>query len=324
MQKPSTPEDKKLRSEAFRIYNWKFRKCLAPSMQCQNAPILAHSIQNGRVIDLLEDKGHVIALLPRFSQAGPNIGFRSIGRNLASAFPGFCGQHDDEIFAPLDKKPFDTADQEQLFLLAYRAVSRELHATMDKVSKIQSMYEVRVDQGIDSADEQSPVGMKAVEEMLTSWTVWKYRNKAYDEPLLARDFAGIVHDVITFPNQRPALAVSSFISAVGDIQLCDADFPGVAVNVLPVSNDTTIAIFSYARPIAGKVRSSLDRIFEATGEHQKFELSKLIIARMSNFVVAPTHFTSWSSEKIERLERAMIESAGSSRDPEEHQDLMLF
>jgi hypothetical protein len=323
MHKPSTPEDKKLLGEVFRIQNSQFGKCLAPSMQCQNSPVQAHSIQNARVIDFLEDKGHVIAFAPHFSQAGPDIRFRRIGRNAASTFPGFCRQHDDEIFVSLDKKPFDTADQEQLFLLTYRGVSRELHATMDAVSKIQGMYKVHVDQGIDSADEQSPAGMKAVEQMLFSWTVWKYRNKFYDEPLLARDFTGTVHDVITFQNQRPVLAVSSFIS-VGDVQFGDADFPGVAVNVLPVISDTTVAIFSYARPIAGKVRSSLDRILAATGPHQKYELSKLIISRMSNFILTSAHSASWGSEKIERLERAMIENAGRNRDPEEHQDLILF
>jgi len=323
MQKPSTPEDKKLLGKAFRIYNWQFGKCLAPAMQCQNAPIQAHSIQNGRVIDLLEDKGHVIALAPRFSQAGPDIRFRSIGRNLASAFLGFCGQHDNEIFAPLDKKPFDTADQEQLFLLAYRAVSRELHATMDAVSKIQSMYKVRVDQGIDFTDDQSPAGVKAVEQMLFSWTTWKYRNKFYDEPLVAREFSVIAHDVLTFQNQTPALAVSSFIS-LDDMRPGDADFPGVAVNVLPVSGDTTVAIFSYAPSITGKVRTSLDRILTANGDHQNYELSKLIIARMSNFIVSPTHFVAWSKDKVDRLERAAIESVVSGRDPEEHQDLMLF
>ncbi len=292
-------------------------------MQCQNAPIQAHSIQNGRVIDLLEDKGHVIALAPRFSQAGPDIRFRSVGRNLASAFPGFCSQHDDEIFAPLDKRPLDTADQEQLFLLAYRAVSRELHATMDMVSKIQSMYVSRVELGIDSPDDDNPVGRLAVERMLFSWTIWKYRNLSYDKPLLARLFSGIVHDVLTLRNQPPALAVSSFIS-LNDMRVGDADFTGVAVNVVPVSSDTTLVIFSYARSIAGTVRTSLDRILAGNGDHQKYELSKLIIARMSNFIVSPKHFATWSSEKAQRLERAVIESAASSHDPEEHQDLMMF
>jgi hypothetical protein len=322
--KRMTSEDKALLSEAFRIYNWQFGKCLAPSMQCQNAPIQAHSIQNARVIDLLEEKGHVMALAPRFSPSGPDIRFRQIGRNEASTFPGFCNQHDTQIFEPLDKRPFDPTDQEQLFLLTYRGVSRELHATMDAVSKIQSLHVFRVEQGIDPADQLTPIGMKAVEQMLFSWTTWKYRDRHYDEALRTRDFCGITHEVLTLKNQRPALAVSSLIS-LDDMRPGDPDFPGVAVNVLPVTDDTTILIFSYARPITGKVRSSsLDRILTASGDHQKYELSKLIIARTDNFIVAPTHFRAWSADKVERLEHSAVESVVAGRDPEEHQDLMLF
>jgi hypothetical protein len=218
-----TTVDKALLNEAFRIYNWQFGKCLAPSMQCQNTPIQAHSIQNARVIDLLEENGHVMALAPRFSQSGPDIRFRRAGRNEASAFPGFCNYHDTQIFEPLDKKPLDPTDQEQLFLLAFRGVSRELHATMDAVSKIQSMHVFRVEQGIDPADQPTPIGMKAVEQMLFSWTTSRYRDQHYDEAIRTKDFSRITHQVLTLQNRRPALAVSSFIS-LDDMRPGDPDF----------------------------------------------------------------------------------------------------
>lgn len=194
---------------------------------------------------------------------------------------------------------------------------------MDAVSKIQSIHVFRVEQGIDPADQLTPIGMKAVEQMLFSWTTWRYRDQHYDGALRTRDFSGITHQVLTLQNQRPALAVSSFIS-LEDMRPGDPDFSGVAVNILPVTDDTTIVIFSYARPIAGKVRSSLDRILTASGDHQKYELSKLIIARTSNFIVAPAHFRGWSADKVERLEHSAVESVVVGRDPEEHQDLMLF
>lgn len=57
-------------------------------------------------------------LLPRFSQAGPDIALRLIGRNDAPTFAGFCNQHDTERFRPLDTRPFDGADRKQLLLLA--------------------------------------------------------------------------------------------------------------------------------------------------------------------------------------------------------------
>src|SRR4051812_46661660 len=72
----------------FTTYNSRFGKCLEPSMACTSEAIRAHSIQNARVIDLLETNGHVIAFRPHFSADGPTIDFESVGRNRASTFTG--------------------------------------------------------------------------------------------------------------------------------------------------------------------------------------------------------------------------------------------
>jgi hypothetical protein len=53
--------------------------------------------------------------------------FKLIGVNKASTFTGFCQRHDTELFRPLETEPF-TASKEQLFLLAYRALSKEVYA----------------------------------------------------------------------------------------------------------------------------------------------------------------------------------------------------
>ena len=105
-------------------------------MQCSQQVIRAHSIQNGQAIELLAEDDHVIAIQPHYSATAPELQFRPIGRSEASTFPGFCNQHETEIFRPLDIKPLDTTDKEQLFLLAYRSISRELHAIMDGASKV--------------------------------------------------------------------------------------------------------------------------------------------------------------------------------------------
>src|SRR6266700_3279132 len=97
--------DRESLAEFFRINNSRFGKCLEPLMQCDQKAIRAHSIQNAQTIGFLAEDGHVIALQLRFSEAGPEIDFKPIGRNEASTFTGFCNQHDTSIFEPLDTKP---------------------------------------------------------------------------------------------------------------------------------------------------------------------------------------------------------------------------
>lgn len=313
------PEDL---AEFFRTRKIGFGRCLEPTMQCDQPAIRAHSIQNRQTIALLEQDNHVLAWQPRFSQAGPDIALRRIGRNDASTFAGFCNRHDTELFRPLDAKPLDGADPEQLFLLAYRGITCELHAIVTGVVQLQSLYTAMVERGADRPDSSSPAGQKAVEQMLLSWATWRYRHSYYDEPLLRRSFDGVEHDVIDLNGQVPCVAASSFIT-VKDAPL-NEELIGVAINILPVSETRTVASFSYAKKDQGSVRAALDRILGSTGDVQKYELSKLVLSRISNVLISPRHFDHWGEERKDKIAGAFVRTVESQQDVGEDADFMLF
>lgn len=313
------PEDL---AEFFRTRRIGFGRCLEPTMQCGEPAIRAHSIQNRQTIALLEQNNHVLAWQPRFSQAGPDIALRRIGRNDASTFAGFCNQHDTELFRPLDTKALDAADREQLFLLAYRGITCELHAIMTAVVQLQSLYTARVERGADSPDSSSPAGQKALEQMLLSWATWRYRHSYYDEALLRRSFDGVEHDVLDLNDQAPCLAASSFIT-VKDVPI-NEELVGVAINILPVSETRTVAAFSYAKKDQGSVRAALDRILGSTGDTQRYELSKLVLSRISNVLISPRHFDLWSEERKKKIADAFVRTVESQQDVGEDADFMLF
>ncbi len=306
----------------FRINNLKYGKCLEPHMECDQKAIRAHSIQNSSAFELLSENNHVITLRPRFSQSGPEIEYKSVGRNEASTFTGLCNQHDTKIFVKIDNEPLNIADREQLFLIAYRSVTFELHAVMEAATKIQSAYSSRVDMGIDSADEPSPAGIIATEQLMLSHATWRYREKHFDQAILDCCYAGIEHDVIEMENQRPCLAVSSFFTF--EDRTVSAYLSGITLNVFPVSENKTIAILSYAREDSGAARVFLDRVLTSNEEYQKYELSKLILSRTSNFFISPRHYQSWSHEKTQRIKNEFIMTVCAQQEIDEHQDLMLF
>ena len=93
--------------------------------------------------------------------------------------------------------------------------------------------------------------------MLLSWATWRYRHRYYDEPLLRQSFDVVEHDVIALNDQAPCLAASSFIT-LKDVPV-DQALAGVAINILPVSETLTVAVFSYAKQDQGIVRAALDR-----------------------------------------------------------------
>jgi hypothetical protein len=306
----------------FETHKLRFGKCLEPRLACEQKAIRAHSVQNARVIELIATNGHAIMPGMRISKGAPEIEFQSVGRNQASTFTGLCGVHDAELFAPIDTRDLDMNDREQLFLPAYRSVTRELHAVMEGAVKVQTAYSARVKQGIDPADKASPAGMLATGHLLKAFETYRYRANCFDEALVARQYDGLTHDVLVFDDQPPYIAVSSLfgLDEVHD----DDDLVRVVLNVVPVNAQRALAIFSYADRDSGRARPALDRVPGTSGAHQKYELSKLILSRIENFPISPAHFESWSVEKMRRVTDAFVGTALRNPPLMEHPDLMLF
>ena len=306
----------------FRTKDSKFLKCLEPTMTCPEKPIKAHSIQNSRVLDLLENNGHVIMLRSKFHPDSFDIQFQKVGRNQASTFTGLCAMHDSAIFHSLDTQLFNPKNSEHLFLLAYRSVTRGLHVACEAALRLQSSYQFRVEKGIAPSDAPSPSGTLATEQLFKSWQTWRYRYMFFDKALVSKKWKAIKHYVIVLNSQPPAVAVSSLFSFAGLER--DNDDVRCILNVMPLSQNMTIIIFSYTKPDARLCRRALRTILKSSGEKQKIEISKLILGNIENFVLSPKHFESWSPEKQQNISTAFTETMFDSREMQNHSELMLF
>ena len=101
---------------------------LASEQECKGPIVRAHTLpRSGSLLAICAER-HVYGLesggMPDDNGIFP---FKRIGVNQASTFTGFCQRHDTELFRPLEIEPF-TASKEQLFLVAYRALSKEVYA----------------------------------------------------------------------------------------------------------------------------------------------------------------------------------------------------
>lgn len=310
------------RAEFFRRINWHYSRCLDPTLTCAEKPIRAHSIQNARVIDLLEKDGHVIAPKLELDGNQPRIRFQRVGRNIASTFPGFCQRHDAELFRTLDNTVFDRNNLEQIFQLAYRSVTKELHATMQAGVQIQSAYLWRVQNNLDPKDSPSEAGILAVEKLNIAFETWEYRNQFFDTPAISCDWKMVEHDVFELKDQSPSIAVSSLFSFAGIER--DGELVRCVLNIFPVNDATTQVVFSYAPPDASMARQMLDRILSSSGEYQKYEISKLIISRIENFLISPNVFEKWNKGKIDAIAKAFASTILNDSPLSDDSRLMLF
>jgi hypothetical protein len=300
----------------------RLHRCLAPGMACRDTAIRSHSVQNSRVLDLLARDGHVKRVGKKIEgDAGPVIRFEDVGRNQATTFTGFCSKHDSEIFRPIEIDPFRPSDPEHLFLAAYRAVAKELHACMEATVQIQGGYEARIRRGLDNGNEPEPVGMFAVQYMIKSWLTFRYKC-CFDEAFLSREYDGVSHDVIHLTHASPILAVCSLYAA-DDVRRND-DWVRVALNVLPLTETESVAVFTYLAQDASLARASLAGVLNSTSFSQKYLLSKQILNSCENFVVAPDHFDTWTPERVNAIVGFFSETLFEGNLSAEDERLYLF
>jgi hypothetical protein len=305
----------------FSLLAARINRCLEPTYTCTTTAIRAHSVQNAAVMDLLHHKGHVKALMVNHRNADRfELIWRDVGRNLATTFEGFCSGHDAALFAPIDTRPFDPADREQLFLYSYRAIARELHQLMEASVRTQSMYQQRIEAGIDNGNEPEAAGMMAVEQMMTAHSTFVYKSWL-DEALLESNFNILNHEIVRLAPQVPTIAASVFFDL--DTRPYQAEPPRLALNIFPVSPEETIAIYSFTDTDAEPVREYLSQILTTTDAYQKYLMSRLLLLHAENFVVAPALFDSWSNAKRDAIRDFFLQTIryGSA---EQNEHLYLF
>jgi hypothetical protein len=139
------PERQELKSFVFGLLGQRVRRCLAPGEGCLEKAISAHSIPKSCVLNQICEDNHVVMPITRpESDLMPALEFKRVGKNKASTFTGLCAKHDNEIFQPIDRFPFDTTNVQNLFLLAFRSVLNELHAVMQSAILLQTAYQKRM------------------------------------------------------------------------------------------------------------------------------------------------------------------------------------
>ena len=299
----------------------RLNRCLAPSGTCENSAIRAHSVQNAAVMGLLQRNGHVKASSPRIHKDDSfSLVWQDTGRNLATTFEGFCSAHDTDLFLPIDSRPLDVADREQLFLYAYRAVARELHTAMEAGIRTQSIYKQRVEAGIDKGDQPGAAGMLAVELMASAYSTYEYKT-ALDQALTERRYEVLNHEIIRLTNQAPAIAASVFFGL--DTRQYDEERPRVALNIFPTAKDETLAIFSFTEKDAVAILEYIRGILESDGFYQKYLLSRTLLMHGENFVVAPSIFDSWPPQKRDAISDFSLKTVRLNSS-EESEHLFLF
>ena len=255
--------------------------CLYPGMSCTKKPINAHSIQNSRVFDLLQQNDHLVGLkIKTDSDHIPTISYALIGRNKASTFEGLCKEHDNQLFDKIDNAELDPTNNEQLFLIAYRSVLKELHASISKAIKLQLAYQEKIEMGLIKGETPSKEAIIATQGIIDSYEVDNYK-RVLDEAFLMKDYGLLSHRVFEIETSEPTLACSQLFS-IDSVRIKDL-VPRAIMNIFPVSHHNTLAIFSSVYSEKELVDDYLYKCLNSVSYSRYYEISKLVLRNSENF-----------------------------------------
>jgi hypothetical protein len=117
-----------------------------------------------------------------------------------------------------------------------------------------------IEKGLDPGDQSTPACIEATTFLARSWRTFRYKLQ-YDEVYLTNSFNSLSHKTITLDVEHPTVAVSSLFS-LGDFDP-SLDISCVALNVFPITQQKTLAIFSWLPKDTSLVRQEFDLLFQS-------------------------------------------------------------
>jgi hypothetical protein len=277
---------------------------MEPRLECKKPGIKAHSIPNSRAFGFLHQLGKVLMMEGRIVSGQPQVSLRPSGRNEASTFAGFCSEHDAKIFREIDMNEIDPKNSLHLSLIDFRAVTREVYVVWENAIRTQRLYVKRVEQGRDTADVTSPLGLHATEEMLRAYAMYQYRHD-FSLSIVQSNYDLVDHDTFDIQHEYPTIAVSACFSFE---RIINTNFTGVVLNVLPMNKSKSLVCFSYLKKDTIAARSKITNILNTEGDIRLLNLSRLIIAYTENFALNPRFVKTWGTTKKLAVERAFRET----------------
>lgn len=241
---------------------------LASASTCRGVIVRSHTLQMSGALSAIAVNQHVYGL----DVLGPpevdgRLSYKLIGVRRASTFTGFCAHHDSEVFRPLETRPF-IASKEQLFLLAFRALSKELYAKKFAVRTVpilrkadkgkNVLHQVELQKGLYLHEQQLQIGLR---DLKSAWM-------DYQSALITGDY-GRFSAYVIFADKLPDFAVSGVVYPEFDFQgnaIQNLATPTclnlITYTVLPLVTSGIIAFIWDTKSATAclKLTSSIDRL----------------------------------------------------------------
>lgn len=298
-----------------RMSDSKIKQCIHPEKEkCSVEIIKAHSIQNNRILNRIGRNGELYMVKPAPTPTSFKLGFKTIGRNVATTFTGFCGYHDNLLFEPIEDKEY-VGEEQQNFLFAYRTFSFEYHKELEAQNAHKKIADVKP----SFVRNESYLGLAQNYELGINDSL-RHKGK-FDEALTNGEY-GVVETVQLVFEGAVGISVSAgfFLEydingrVLNDLSLEDEYMRLLMLNVFP-QDDRTIVLFSWLKEDAEFYKGFREQLLALKPEEQVQMLNNLIPAYCENVVYNPDYIDEWDDKVKNAYLDVFLTSLTSSYEP---------
>lgn len=192
--------------------------CFAPFGDCSGKIIRAHTISKCHGLRRIAKDGEVYQVKadPYAERYDELMKMSRRGVSAVSTFRGFCARHDAEIFDPIENHEF-AMTKEQVFLLMFRTVAKELFLKKIQQEGITQVMELEAAKAGASVDQLRPTAFGQIYEDGVGLGVDELHvdKQRMDRMLVERDFSEIEYCVVRC-GRTPSLVCSGYYSPFFD------------------------------------------------------------------------------------------------------------
>lgn len=216
--------------------------CFFPG--CMTDAIGSHSQTKNSSLDSIAVDGHVVERDFSIFPSGTKLGWKEVGINKATKFPGFCNQHDTRLFRQADSLGKSNLNPKALTMLSFRTFALEMRKkeiSADRIRRLLLHKDKFPNTEAIAAMYEKKVGMEHCLRVTKPHVLGKYQRS-----ILGNDFSLITHKVFQ-SIKNLGISCSTFINPVTDREWpLEIPQPNLTFNVLP-RKDYTLVILSFSK-----------------------------------------------------------------------------
>lgn len=285
--------------------------CLHPNSgsECQGSIIKAHTIQRNGGLSAIAKDGLVYSGIADNDVIKTGEMFmKPVGISKASTFTGFCGFHDRTTFLNLEKKPF-IGDQEQCFLVMYRALCRELYMKSANIENFGNLLNraVRANNAIlkDMMTGAITGANAAIKEL-------QFYKRIYDQMLIDGNYSSVCYYVVFLDSMPDILCTGGFqpqwdFSGQRIQDLAEMNYLLKHITFSIIASDTGgVIIFTWADENNDSA-PSLVRSFDLLSSEEKINASiRLAFEYVENTFASPIWWDSLENDQQDYLQKKLL------------------